>query len=169
VLKVRPLLWSGSLVLTLLHLPMDSFSIRGFSGFLEIEIQEVFGFPEETSHFGGYDTKSKLKVESNGFSVDSELWLSTGEVFDLYTTLRAAHEKVNGSAKFDSSEGNLSFAINYELSGHVSIQGEFKDNNQEANLLKFEISSDQSYLNRTLVELTQFVRKYGDNSGKSFI
>lgn len=147
---------------------MDSFSIRGFGGFLEIEIEEVFGFPNETSHYGGYETKSKIKVESNGFSVDSELWLSTGEVFSLYASLKAAHEKLAGSAKFDSSEGNLSFTVNYELAGRVSIQGEFRDNNLEANLLKFEIPSDQSYLNRSLVELTQFVRKYGNNSGKSY-
>jgi hypothetical protein len=148
---------------------MDSFSIRGFSGFLQLEIEEVFGFPDETSHFGGYDTKTKLQIESNGFCVNSELWLSTGEVFNLYKSLKTSHERLKGFAKFDSSEGNLSFTISYEPLGHVSIKGEFNDNNQEANLLKFEISSDQSYLNRTLVELTQFVRKYGDNSGKSFI
>ncbi|WP_223696508.1 hypothetical protein [Hymenobacter psoromatis] len=148
---------------------MDSFSVRGFNGFLEVEIDKIFGFPDQTSHFGGYDTESRVKVESNGFSVDSKLWLSTGEVFDLYNSLREAHEKLNGSAKFESSERNLSFAINYELLGRVSIQGEFRDNKLEDNFLRFEISSDQSYLNRTLVELTQFVRKYGDNSGKKSI
>ncbi|WP_223654578.1 hypothetical protein, partial [Hymenobacter psoromatis] len=135
---------------------MDSFSVRGFNGFLEVEIDKIFGFPDQTSHFGGYDTESRVKVESNGFSVDSKLWLSTGEVFDLYNSLREAHEKLNGSAKFESSERNLSFAINYELLGRVSIQGEFRDNKLEDNFLRFEISSDQSYLNRTLVELTQF-------------
>ena len=148
---------------------MDSFSVRGFNGFLEVEIDKIFGFPDQTSRFGGYDTESRVKVESNGFSVDNKLWLSTGEVFDLYNSLREAHEKLNGSAKFESTERNLSFTISYEPLGHVSIKGEFYDNNQKANFLKFEISSDQSYLNSSLVELTQFVRKYGDNSGKSFI
>jgi len=148
---------------------MDSFSVRGFNGFLEVGIEKIFGFPDQTSHFGGYDTESRVKVESNGFSVDGKLWLSTGEVFDFYTSLRQAHEKLNGSAKFESSEGNLLFAINYELLGRVSIQGEFRDNKQEDNFLRFEIFSDQSYLNRTLVELTQFIRKYGDNSGKNSI
>lgn len=145
---------------------MSSFTIRGFSGFLKIEIREVFGFPLETSHYGGYDTKSNLLVESNGFSVTSELWLSTGEIFSLYKELKAAHQQLKGTAKFESSERNLSFTINYFQTGQVSIAGEFRDNNLENNFLKFEISADQSYLNRALAELGQLNEEFGDEYGK---
>ena len=144
---------------------MDSFSIKGSSGFIKIKIDEAYGFPNETSVFGGYDTRSKLKLKSTGFSVDSILWVSTGNIYDFYKELEATQRDLRGIARFTSYENNLSFEISYNEIGHVSISGEFQDNCVEENVLKFEILTDQSYLNRSLGKLRQMVEKYGDNRG----
>lgn len=143
------------------------FSIEGSTGFIRIEIKEVFGFPNQTSHFGGYDTESTIALKSNGFSVKSDFWDSTGKLYDLYQCLKKTHSELHGDVKFTSSEYNLSFVISYNNVGHVTIKGEFKEDYPESNLLQFEIVSDQSYLNKTLTELRQIVRKYGDNTGKT--
>lgn len=142
-------------------------SIEGSTGFIRIGIEEVFGFPNQTSHFGGYDTKSTITLKSNSFSVYSDLWVSTGKFYNLYQDLKVAHSELRGDVKFISIEHNLSFIISYNNLGHIIIKGEFADNHPENNLLTFEIVSDQSYMNKTLTELKQIVRKYGDNSGKT--
>ena len=144
---------------------MNSFSIKGSSGFIKIKIEEVYGYPNETSVFGGYDTRSKLRLKSTGFSVNSILWVSTGDIFNFYKELEATQRDLRGTASFNSYENNLSFKICYNTVGHMSIVGEFRDNCEESNVLKFEILTDQSYLNRSLGKLRQMVEKYGDNTG----
>lgn len=144
---------------------MDSFTLAGSTGSLALQIEEVYGFPDQTSSFGGYDTRSCLRLRSHGFSVDSLVWLSTGEVFAFYQELQAAHAQLAGTARFSSSEENLSFALTYQVNGQVSLTGEYWESTEEANRLRFEIASDQSYLHRTLAELAAWVDRYGDHAG----
>ncbi|MBO9131060.1 hypothetical protein [Bacillus sp. 165] len=40
---------------------MKEFIIAGKHGFIRIELNEVYGFPNETSYLGGYDVKGKIK------------------------------------------------------------------------------------------------------------
>jgi len=145
---------------------MDSFTLAGTTGSLTVQLEEVFGFPHQTSSFGGYDTRSRLRLRSHGFSVDSVLWLSTGEVFTFYQQLRAAHAQLAGIARFASSEENLCFAVAYLPLGQVALTGEYREHTPEANRLTFEIASDQSYLHRAVAELTQWAEQYGGMHGK---
>ena len=145
---------------------MASFSIKGSSGFIKINIEELYGFPDETSPFGGYGTKSRIKLESNSYSVNSIVWLSTGSLYNLYKELEPAQRQLKGTASFTSDENDLWFVVEYDELGCVSINGEYKQNYQERNILKFEIFSDQSYIERSLTKLKRIVEKYGDNAGK---
>jgi hypothetical protein len=144
---------------------MHSFTLAGSTGALTVEPVEVYGFPHQTSHFGGYDTRSRLLIRSHGFSVDSVVWLSTGEVFAFYQQLQTAHTHLAGTARFCSSEENLSFALTYQANGQVRVSGQYWESTEEANRLRFEIASDQSYLHRTLAELAAWVAHYGDHTG----
>jgi hypothetical protein len=143
------------------------FSIEGPNGSIKIELEKVFGYPNQTSHSGGYDTKSRLYLTSRGFSVNSDLWLSTGEIYNFYQSLQEAHAKLSGSTRFTHSEHNLWFTIEYDFTGHILVSGEFRENHEENNLLKFEVSSDQSYIDKALTDLKRIVMKYGDNTGNA--
>ena len=45
----------------------------------KIELNEVYGFPNETSYLGGYDVKGKIDIKSGNYFVkDAEIWFSTG-------------------------------------------------------------------------------------------
>ena len=145
---------------------MDSFTLAGSTGSLTLQIEEVYGFPHQTSSFGGYDTRSRLRLRSHGFSIDSVLWLSTGEVFTFYQQLRVAHAQLAGLARFASSEDNLSFAVEYLPLGQVALTGEYREHTPEANRLAFEIASDQSYLHGAMAELAQWAEQYGGMQGK---
>ena len=56
-------------------------------------------------------------------------------------------------------------ALTYQVNGQVSLTGEYWESTEEANRLRFEIASDQSYLHRTLAELAAWVDRYGDHAG----
>jgi hypothetical protein len=145
---------------------MHSFTLAGSTGSLTVELEEVYGFPHQTSHFGGYDTRSRLRLRSHGFAVDAVVWLSTGEVHAFYQQLRTAHAQLKGLARFASSEENLCFTLTYEANGHVRLTGEYWEFKEESNRLQFEIASDQSFLHRALTELAQWVEHYGGDDGQ---
>lgn len=73
---------------------------------------------------------------------------------------------MSGQTKFTHGKHNLWFTISYKSAGHILIEGEYKDNYEEGNLLKFEMNSDQTYLTQALADLKRIVTKYGDNMGK---
>jgi hypothetical protein len=145
---------------------MDSFTLAGSTGFLTVQLEELYGFPHQTSPFGGYDARCRLRLRSHGFAIDSELRLSTGEVFRFYQQLRAAHAQLAGMARFASTEADLAFVVVYLPAGQVSLTGEYREHTPEANRLTFEIAADQSYLHRAVADLGQWAAQYGDNEGK---
>ncbi|GAB4019861.1 WapI family immunity protein [Spirosoma koreense] len=142
-----------------------NFSIQGEHGFIKIEIEEVFGYPNRTCHWGGYETKSKLAFRNGAYVVEGNIWLSTGEIYNFYNDLSSAYVSVSGKAKlFHGSI--LLFTVSFDDTGHLVIKGKFSPYHSESNLSIFELVSDQSYLADTLASLKDIVSVYGDNTGK---
>ncbi|MCP2043399.1 hypothetical protein [Pontibacter sp. HSC-36F09] len=145
---------------------MEEFSIKGDNGnHLKISFQEVYGFPESTCNWGGYEVRSSIEIKSNNFMVKSTLWTSTGELHDFFKRLEACNKEIKGTANFTNYESNLEFVVTYDELGHVNIKGKFEEFTENDNELKFEFNSDQSYLSLTLEELRQIVKKYGNMRG----
>ena len=145
---------------------MDEFVLAGDNNnYLKIKINEIFGFPNETCHFGGYDTKSQIEIKTDGFSVLAQFYISTGEIFEFYKHLSAANYSLTGIVYFRSYEGNLDSQIKYDDTGHISVTGTFSKQNWFGNLLKFDFKSDQTYVHHTLNQLKIITDKYGDMKG----
>lgn len=106
---------------------MESFTIKGESDFLTLTFTEVFGFPETTCHWGGYYLRTMIEIKSRGFYVKSVLYTSTGEIYQFFQQLKSNNEKLSGTAKFISYEGNLDFTAVYDNFGHVNIKGRFSE------------------------------------------
>lgn len=126
---------------------------------------EVFCFPETTCHWGGYDLSSIIEIKSRSFNVKSVLYTSTGQIYQFFQQLKSCNEKLSGTAKFVSYEGNLDFTAGYDNLGHVNIKGRFSEQNQFDNELKFEFTSDQTFIHSTVDELNLITDKYGDMKG----
>jgi hypothetical protein len=146
---------------------VNTFEIAGKQGFIRIELIEVFGFPNETSYLGGYDVKGKIEIKSGNYYVkDSELWFSTGQVYQLLTLLKKCYNDLEGSFTFSDSENNLKIDLNFNNFGQINIQGYFQEFTHQENILQFEFESEQSYLVSTLHQLKIIVDQYGDLKGK---
>lgn len=144
---------------------MESFQIKGDNGLIRIELDEVFGFPNQTSHFGGYECRADIEIKIPNYHVKGDFYTSTGEIFRFFEELNKCQKEIKGEAKYLTLEGNLELKVKFDNSGHAEINGRFQQSMGVENILHFEINSDQSFLKYTVDELKVFVNKYGDNKG----
>lgn len=144
---------------------MEEFSIKGTGDFIRISFTKVYGFPDETCHWGGYDLRATLELQAGCFRVQDDFYTSTGEIYEFYEQLKLCNEQLNGLVKFQNYEANFEFTLEYDILGHVNVKGSFYDQTQFGNELRFEFNTDQSYIASTLIELKSLVEKYGDMKG----
>ena len=145
---------------------MEQFTVHGENGsHIMISFEEVYGYPDTTCYWGGYEVRTRIKIKSGNFQVDSTLWTSTGEIHGLYESLKSCNSDLQGTVNFITYEGNLDLKIDYDNLGHAGISGRFFEQGHFENELRFEFSSDQTYLNSTINELREIVDKYGDKKG----
>ena len=91
---------------------MEKLLIKGESGsFIEIIYSEVYGFPENTSYFGGYEVSATINIKSEGFSLNSDFYTSTGEIYTFFENLKICNKNLSGSTKYISYEDNLEIFI----------------------------------------------------------
>lgn len=143
---------------------MECFEIKGDNGLIRIEIDKVFGFPNQTSHFSGYECQADIEIKIPSYHVKGDFYISTGEIFRFYEELNRSQKEIKGEAKY-LTEGNLELKVKFDDSGHAEINGRFQQSMGTENVLHFEINSDQSFLKYTVDELEVIVNKYGDNKG----
>jgi hypothetical protein len=144
---------------------MDSFTIKGGSDFITVTLDNLFGFPEETSHWGGYDASAIAEIKSRSFYCKANFYTSTGELFNFYQDLKKCNQDLKGIAKYVSYEAHLELTLEYDTTGHVTVKGMFSEHSLYANELQFEFSSDQSHIKSTIDELNVLVDKYGNMEG----
>jgi hypothetical protein len=139
--------------------------LKGDQGHIEITFREIFGFPSQTSHAGGYDVCGDISIISRGYKVFSEVYFSTGELYLFYRELLKSYEIVSGKASLINFEKTLQITCEFRPRGHVEISGYFIERYDIDNELKFSFLSDQSYIKATLNLLNEIIEKYGDLKG----
>lgn len=144
---------------------MDEFTISTSEDRVRISLEEVYGFPDRTSHFGGYDVRGVVAIHCGIYHIRGPLWFSTGEVWQFYTQVQRAYDELAGEARFCSSERNMDFTLRFTTHGHWTLEGVYQEHLDIATRLLFEMESDQSYLVETLTQLRHLVAVYGDNRG----
>lgn len=144
---------------------MDHFEIKGDNGFIKITVGQVFGFPNHTSHFGGYDTQSEIEIRSQNYFVKGTLWTSTGKMYDFYRKLGECQKQLKGAVEYINYDRTLELNLTYDDLGHIEVTGHYREHAHLRTQLDFEIKTDQSFLATTLIELQSIADKYGDNMG----
>lgn len=145
---------------------MEAFTLRGGTNFVTITFEEVYGFPNSTCPWGGYDVRSSVEIKSREFAVKAIFWTSTGELFEFFQQLKERNLKLTkGTLYFNSYEGNLKFKTYYDDLGHILVEGSFSEQNEFANKLEFAFSTDQTFIHATIQELQAIADKYGDMQG----
>jgi hypothetical protein len=91
------------------------------------------------------------------------MWITTGEVYRLYSGLRTCFERLDGAVGFANEYGELDLTVTFSpKQGHVTVTGECRDIHRE-NALTFTLELDQSYIPETLQQLSRIVAEFGDD------
>ena len=144
---------------------MESITLNSSNGYIKFHLNDILGFPNETCYYGGYDILGEIEIKCDNYFVKGSLNLSTGNIFNFYTQLTELFNSLESVAKFDSYEHQLSFFVNVNKLGHLSVEGEYREDLVNNSRLIFALEADQSYLNDWLSELKKVVNKYGNNLG----
>lgn len=143
-----------------------SFSIRGDNGdHVSFMLDEVLGFPDRTSHWGGYDVLGTLSIRAGGFQASGELWTSTGEIYAFATSLKAVFGELKGEVAWMTYEHNLRLRLSFSERGRVATTGSFQEHSHIDNILSFSFEMDQSFLLSVLNELDEITARYGGPKG----
>ena len=149
------------------QLPMLAFMMTGMDGSIQLKIEEVFGYPGETSYGGGYGAKGTLDIKSGGFVASAPHYFTTGELYVFYQQLQVCFDNLTGRATLDNTERELDLQCEFNKFGHVILTGSFQANPTERNILQFEIKSAQIQVKETLLHLKEVYAVLGDNQGVS--
>jgi len=153
----------------MLDLPRLAFRLRGLDGSIELFIDEVFGFPNETSYGGGYYAKGRINIDAGGYSVKSQHYFTTGELYEFLNALTVCQNELLGKAELKNTERELELVLTYNKLGHVNVSGEFQDRMDIDRKLVFEFQSDQTQIQETLSDLRKVIAVFGGKKGVSDI
>ena len=145
---------------------MVAFKMTGIGEYIELTIEEVWGFPKETSYGGGYGAKGILSIRAGQYSVIDNHYFTTGELYKFLTELKACYEKLNGTAILRNTEKELELKCEFDKFGHVIITGNFQANPVINNILSFEIFSDQTQIKDSIANLESIYEIFGNEKGK---
>lgn len=132
---------------------------------VRLVLDELSGFPEEPSYFGGYDARGTVEVRCGNYYVRGSLCFSTGQVSEFLSELKSAYDVLAGQACFRSSEGNLEMTVTIDSRGHVAVAGSYQEEHLDKTRLIFELRADQTYLCELLTQLRRFAEQYGEGAG----
>ena len=154
----------------MIDLPLRAFCIMGNNGMdkIEIIINEMFGFPNETTYEGGYDFKGALIIIAGSYKIHSEdFYSSTGVLHGFNTCLKKCYDTLTGTAKYARMfEEDLKFELRMTNQGHALIDGEFREYPHLPNKLSFQIETDQTCIYNAIIDLRHIEKLFGGYNGK---
>jgi hypothetical protein len=153
----------------IMDLPMKAFCLNGYGEKIEITINEIFGFPEDTSYEGGYDFRGDLDIVVGSYEVHckNNFFSATGLLYKLLVSLTACYNSLNGIVEYKRLwEHDFQFVLKMTGHGHAVVEGEFRERPDCNNNLVFEMETDQTCILSTINDLKKVAEIFGDNTGK---
>lgn len=148
-----------------MDLPMLAFKINGTSEYIELYIDEVFGFPNELSYGGGYGARGRITIVAGNYNVKSTHYFTTGELYVFSQQLIECYQNVKGTCVLKNTEYELEMQCEFDKLGHVKISGKFQKYQHVNNILLFEIGTDQTQIKEVIEQLEKVIKYFGDNNG----
>ncbi|MBR6771618.1 MAG: hypothetical protein IKM28_10410 [Lachnospiraceae bacterium] len=147
---------------------MNIFCLNGYNGEkLSLELNEVIGFPNNTSIEGGYDIICTLVIDSGCYHIEFDrLYSATGTLYRFSKELDACYTVLFGSAEYHSLyENGLVFNVEMTSGGLAIVTGTFQERPDKQNVLQFEFDTDQSCLLSVIQDIESLKVKYGGMEG----
>ena len=126
---------------------MNLFCLNGYEDEkISLELNEIIGFPGHTSIEGGYDIICTLTLDAGCHHLKYDrLFSATGALYRFCDELKTCYNLLEGTAEYRLLyENDLLFRVEMTTGGHACIKGSFQEMPHKANILQFEMDTDQS-------------------------
>jgi hypothetical protein len=147
---------------------MEIFCLNGYENDkISLELNEVLGFPGNTSYEGGYDIICTLKIDVGCYHVRCERYYSaTGALYKFSNKLKECYKNLVGQAEYRLLlENDLVFTISMTSSGHAVVTGIFQERPDKDSILRFEMETDQSCFLSVIEAINDLRISYGGMQG----
>jgi hypothetical protein len=148
-----------------LILPMVAFGLNGYNEYIHLSIDEVFGYPNETSYGGGYGAKGTIEISVGGYNVNSCHYFTTGELYSFKESLNNCYNSILGEALLENTEHELQLSVSFNKLGKVKVTGVFQERPERENRLFFELNCDQTCILPVIRELESVEKIFGGLKG----
>jgi hypothetical protein len=102
----------------------------------------------------------EISVQAGGFRGKVVAAIITSELQKFLSELRPLYEKLSGSVKFETMEGQLDLQLVGDGKGHIELHGELADQAGIGNRLHFSLQFDQSQLGVSIRELEKVTTQF---------
>ena len=116
--------------------------------------------PQETDYWDGNWIESQVLVAAGGFHGSIGLSLRAEEFVDFRDQLASLSERLDGTARFSTMEGQLKLTLSGDGKGHVLVEGVVLDEAGVGNSLSFSFEIDQTYLSGLLQSLDAVITRF---------
>ena len=147
---------------------MNLFCLNGYNGEkIRLDLNEVIGFPNNTSIEGGYDIICTLVIDSGCYHIEHDrLYSATGTLYRFSKGLDACYTDLFGSGEYHCLyENDLTFKVEMTNGGHAIVTRVFQERPNKQNVLQFEFDTDQSRLLSVIQDIESLKVKYGGMEG----
>ena len=145
---------------------MLAFRMTGMDELIELTIDEVWGFPNQTSYAGGYGAKGMLSIRAGEYAVSAMHYFTTGELYRFLVALKQGYDTLSGEAILENTENELELKCEFTKLGHVIASGRFQADPSINNVLSFVVGTDQTQVKDSISNLQAVYKVFGGNKGK---
>lgn len=136
------------------------FAFRGDGGNrLRIEVVGYLA-PEPTEPIDADWLRCTVEARAGAFHGAFPVSLLVDELEALYSIVDRLYERLRGSATWHTLEGQIELTLSGDGLGHITAEGTCTDVAGTGNRLAFTLSSDQTLLFGTRVELAEVLAQY---------
>ncbi len=129
---------------------MDDVTFGAATGRLSLSI-------EPAAAAGGAERRGTVAVASWNFQALGKVWFALADLVAFQTELQTCHQRLDGTAAFRTTDGNLEFEVVFAPRGQVRLQGTFREAHRDGNELRFTIPTDQTYIGQAIEQLQAVV------------
>ena len=143
---------------------MELFCLHGYDEKILLELNEVLGFPVQTSYEGGYDVICSLQIDIGCYHVKCDkLYSATGALYRFSDELKKCYQTLEGKAEYRLLlENDLVFTVTMTSNGHAQVTGTFQEMPHQNNVLHFIMDTDQTSLIEVIQSIDALKKDYGD-------
>jgi len=131
---------------------MTYFELKDSGDFIRIGLSKL-NYPNAELDWDRNWIKSNVEVKAGGFSGQFECDLMTTDFERFKQSLSKLYDKLDGTASFNSYEGQVEIKIEGDGIGHFVADCSVMDNVGIGNQLDFEINFDQTIIPEMLRQL----------------